>query len=138
MAKWHPSRVERVIAVAAIVVLGVGTAIFVPRGLRSDEATTPELSTFRAVCRSAEQASVGEYRDAHRVFVDQAHEGLHQLAADLTTINRQAEARLLESKARVEAFGNTFNSQTAAALAELEGETATAVAALTRSAAPRC
>ena len=138
MASWHPNRAERVIALAAIVVLGAGTAVFVPLGLRSDETTAPELSTFRAVCRSADHASAGEYRNAHRVFVDQAHEGLHQLAARLTTTNRQAEARLLESKARVEAFGNTFNSQTTAALAELEAETAAAVAALAGSAAPRC
>ena len=140
MSRRRSTRKERVLALAAVVGLGVGAAVLVPRGFNaspSNEAE-PEMRTFQAVCNAADRATRGEYEAARRIFVDEAHEGLHQLAAALSDIDREAEARLLEAKAGVEAFGNTFTPATIDALVGLRAAAALAVAAHNQSPPPRC
>ena len=55
-----------------------------------------------AVCDSLAAARSGDAAAARMVFVDRAHEGLHQLAADTADQDRAAAAELLEAKQEVE------------------------------------
>jgi hypothetical protein len=41
--------------------------------------------------------------EAQAIFVDRAHDGLHELARDVAEVDRSAAARLLEAKQAVEA-----------------------------------
>ena len=140
MSKRRSTRKERVLAFAAVIGLAVGAAVVLPRGFSasSSNVADTELRTFQAVCEATDRATRGEYENARRIFVDEAHEGLHQLAAALSDIDREAEARLLEAKAGVEAFGNTFTSATTDALGGLRTETARSVAVITKAPPPQC
>lgn len=125
--------------VIGVIGFAISAAIVLPRGFRSSsDNVQPEIVTFRAVCRTTDRAGRGDYEYARRIFVDQAHDGLHRLAAALSGVDRSLEARLLEAKAGVEAFGNEFTAKTNDSLATLRDATANGVAALTQSAPPRC
>lgn len=56
-----------------------------------------------AVCDARAAAEKGEADGARRIFVNTAHDPLHELAAEAGQVDRSAEARLLEAKQRVEA-----------------------------------
>lgn len=56
-----------------------------------------------AVCDARNAAAEGEADGARRIFVNTAHDRLHELAAETGRSDRGAEARLLEAKQRVEA-----------------------------------
>lgn len=56
-----------------------------------------------AVCDARTAAAEGEADGARRIFVNTAHDRLHELAAQTGRVDRGAEARLLEAKQRVEA-----------------------------------
>jgi hypothetical protein len=62
----------------------------------------PYAATAEGSCRAADAARAGDRDEARRVFYDRVHQSLHELAADLTTVDRTAAARLLETKEAVE------------------------------------
>lgn len=63
---------------------------------------TETSAVHRAVCDALDEARAGDTESARRVFVNRAHEGLHQLAADTADQDRGAAAALLEAKQQVE------------------------------------
>ena len=57
---------------------------------------------MRAVCGSAAAAIAGDVTGAHTLFVDRAHQRLHELAAAVEKPDRQVAGRLLEASARTD------------------------------------
>ena len=114
--------------------------MLLPRGFRASSPTgaPTDVQIFQAVCVATDRATRGLYQEAHRVFVNQAHEGLHRMAIALGEVDRPAQARLLEAKARVEASGTTFTFATIDALVELRSHTAGALSTLTQAPPPQC
>jgi len=55
-----------------------------------------------AVCQAAGSARQGDAIRARAIFLDDAHQPLHELAAAAQQSDRSAAARLLEAKGRVE------------------------------------
>lgn len=60
------------------------------------------VSAHAAVCQAADAARQGDARRARALFLDLAHQSLHELAAAVQERDRAAAARLLEAKGRVE------------------------------------
>jgi nitrous oxide reductase accessory protein NosL len=72
-----------------------------------DEALTRAV---RGVCK-ARDAVAGSIAPSWRIFQDEAHDALHELARQVTEENRAAAAALLEAKQRVEvAFVKDMNA----------------------------
>ena len=98
-----------VIAVAATVVLleGCGGSGSSPAGgpaPTSAPSTTGHSLEGLAdgVCGVARQARAGDPAAARALFVGRVHEDLHQLADELSEMDRAVAARVLEAKQRVE------------------------------------
>ena len=91
----------RRVAIAAAVVVVVSVAIAVVVG-RADD-TPSESPLVIGVCRVAALAADGDRAEAGRVFTNEVHGPLHELAAAAQSEDRGAAARLLEVKARMEA-----------------------------------
>lgn len=70
-------------------------------GVGPERATGRFASVHTAVCASATAAAAGDAGAARRAF-DDAHTGLHDLAAAVGEQDRSAARRLLEAKQRVE------------------------------------
>lgn len=68
----------------------------------SVSALPPSSSTYHAVCEAARAARAGNTAMARTVFLDRAHQGVHQLAASAAAHDRPAAGRMLEAKERVE------------------------------------
>lgn len=83
-----------VAATLSITMLGCSSPA--PAGSRPGEVVA-------AVCGARTAAARGESEGARRIFVNTAHDRLHELAAAAGQVDRSAEARLLEAKQRVEA-----------------------------------
>ena len=95
----------------------------------------PELVEARdGVCRALDDARSRGPAAAHRTFVNRAHRPLHDLAAMTSGRDRQAAARLLEAKQRVEA---DFENGDGSLITDLEGLGAAAGVALSVVGGPR-
>ncbi len=82
---------------------------------------------YAGLCNTSSAARSGDVGAARDAFFDQAHQPLHELAAETAARDRAASARLLEAKEAVEAG----LSQASATLAsELDGLVAAAGAAI--------
>jgi hypothetical protein len=94
-------------------------------------ADTPFTATYRAVCEAAQAAGGGDVAKARTVFLDRAHQGVHQLAATATQHDRPAAGRMLEKKERVEhdLTVHAAADELAADLDALAGAARTAIAA---------
>ena len=91
------------VAVAATVVLLEGCGGGDPGPASTPRPTGHTLEGLaEGVCGVAREARAGERAAARQHFVGRVHEDLHQLADELTDIDRAAAARVLEAKQRVE------------------------------------
>ena len=69
-----------------------------------DEAEALSLEiAFQGLCQARSVAEAGDVQGASAVFQSRAHAELHTLADRLSGTDREAAARLLEAKQRVEA-----------------------------------
>ena len=101
------------VAVVAIITVGANVAHL----LSNDEDS--QSPVFAAVCDVAAETARGAGRAAASVFVDRAHEPLHELAASASDVgNRRAAARLLEAKNVVETAPEGPSLDAAEALVE--------------------
>ena len=82
-------------ALVVIAVSWIGVAF-----MGGDADRSPETDALTGVCETLSVASAGG--DVRRPFYDEAHEGLHTLASDVTDLDRAVAARLLRAKERVE------------------------------------
>ena len=85
----------------------------------------PLQIAFEGLCQARAVAEAGDVEGASAVFQSRAHAELHSLADRLSATDREAAARLLEAKQRVEAaFASPTTSGPAAAglIAALEAE----------------
>lgn len=101
------------------------------RPVTKEAATGPFAFVHEAVCASAAAAAAGEAALAERGF-DDAHAGLHDLAAAVEGQDRAVAADLLEAKQRVEAGGD------GAARAQLASAVAAAIEATGGTAPEAC
>lgn len=70
---------------------------------QDDDPSPPEANAAHtAVCDALGEARAGDAVAARQIFTDQAHEGLHELAAATSEQDRAAAADLLEAKQQVE------------------------------------
>jgi hypothetical protein len=90
-----------VAAVGVIVVLLVAAAC----GSADDDAgdADPYDWVVAGLCRSAAEAGDGSVETARDTFFDTAHQGLHELADEVSDIDRAVAAALLQAKEAVEA-----------------------------------
>ena len=105
----------------------------------SQQVTDASNRIVAALCDA--RAQVGEGAAAvESIFVDRAHDPLHDLARDSVEINRAVAARLLEAKQAVEAAFETARSKDALTvqLDSLIDATRRAVEAATGSAVAGC
>lgn len=86
------------VAAVAVAVAAVGCG---DDGSSPMNASSPAL--IESLCAARDTATAGDADEARTIFVDQVHDELHQLAADTDDADRDAAARLLEAKQRVEA-----------------------------------
>jgi hypothetical protein len=86
----------------------------------SDRGAGGDLGTaLDGLCQARLLAARGLTRDAEMEFVDRSHEYLHQLARETAETDREASARLLEAKQRVEqAFAEPPEPEALAGLLE--------------------
>ncbi|MBW3548955.1 MAG: hypothetical protein KY452_12610 [Actinobacteria bacterium] len=101
-----------------------------------DQSTGRYGSTYEALCQASEAARQGDAEAAERVFFDRAHQPLHQLAAEVSDIDRTVAARLHEAKAATEAGLN--GDDNAEALARLTDATRASLEAIDHPTPPPC
>ena len=111
--------------------------------LRDEDTQTVERApdydaALDALCEATARAVDGDLRRANGVFLSRAHAPLHELAAELDPLDRALEARLLESKAAVEATLPNLDPAAAAAMTELLGLAQDGVALVTDDDRPTC
>jgi hypothetical protein len=133
-------RASTVTTVAMAVSLLAGACA--PSGGSATTAAPADLTVALAgLCRAAEHARSGDFLEARRIFQNQAHAFLHELAAEGDGQARADVARLLEAKQRVETALGTERGGTpaevAALLRKLEVATRELADAL-GTPAPRC
>lgn len=86
----------RLVAIAVL----LGAAVACGSTATGESGADPLVSD---ICAAADSALAGHANDAEERFVDRAHQRLHELAAEVTEVDRAVAARLLEAKQRVEA-----------------------------------
>jgi hypothetical protein len=92
--------VRVVVVAAAVTMLAAACA-------RDDEPSTtsrgsrPQVAV-EGLCKAEALAAQGQQDEARKVFQDQSHAYLHELAAQLQERNRALAAQLLEAKQQVE------------------------------------
>lgn len=84
-----------------------------------DNGTESTTAAHGAVCDALREARGGNADAARRIFTDEAHDALHQLAADAAEQDRAAAAELLEAKQKVESSLSGRSPQLATDLAQL-------------------
>lgn len=107
-------------AVAGLVIVTI-LVVAVLAGRDTDQETTAagRFGPVRsALCGARSAAARGEMAEARRLFVDHAHQGLHELAATAGDTDRAAAARLLEAKEAVE---RDFATASAELVGDLDG-----------------
>lgn len=62
----------------------------------------PYSSAASGLCEASAAAETDDFDAARRVFYDTAHQPLHELASEVTEVDRALAARLLEAKRSVE------------------------------------
>ena len=78
-----------------------------PLGALEEAEALPLQIAFQGLCQSRAAAEAGDVLGASGVFQSRAHAELHSLADRLAGADREAAARLLEAKQRLEAaFAN--------------------------------
>jgi len=83
----------------------------------------PYRSAASGLCEASTKADKGDVDGAGKEFYDTAHQPLHDLAAEVSDVDRAVAARLLEAKEAVESslegdqseLGDSFHSLIAAA-----------------------
>ena len=71
-------------------------------GRPRSEAERDDGGIVGALCEARDRA-VRDAAEAEAIFLDRAHDGLHDLAREVAEVDRSAAARLLEAKQSVEA-----------------------------------
>jgi uncharacterized protein YceK len=124
----------RVLLPVAVVGLlsGCGSSSTAPKAA----ATGPFDATYRAVCEAAQVAREGDTTKTRTVFIDRAHQGVHQLASKAAERDRPAAGRMLERKERVEHDLDAKATATQLA-ADLDALATTARTAIAATGAPR-
>jgi len=91
-------------AASHVVVVVVMAVSLVVLGACGGEAvrSKPSDPVFFGVCAARQAAAKNDLAGARRIFFDQVHQGVHQMAAALGTNHRAAAGRLLEAKQAVE------------------------------------
>lgn len=84
----------------AVLVIATGAWLAVERGEGHGPATSPDAATAAGVCDAVATARRGG--DARAVFLERAHDGLHDLAARTAEADRATAATLLRAKNLVE------------------------------------
>ena len=102
----------------------------------ADASTGRYGGTYEALCQASEAARQGDAEAAERLFFDRAHQPLHQLAAEVSDVDRTVAARLHEAKAATEAAVNGDGD--AEVLARLTGATRAALEATGHPTPPPC
>lgn len=121
------------------IVIALGAIVLLPRGLRDSAERGDDVAiTLTALCRSLRAAEAGRFETARRAFVDEAHDGLHRMAAALGDVDRGLEANLLESKAAVEVFAQGFTPAAVAPLQQLATDAGRAARTLKPGATQPC
>lgn len=94
--------------------------------------------TVDGVCNAAHATSSSE--TAREIFFDEAHDGLHALAAEVTDVDRSIAAELLPAKENVERLldGDTPPEQLRLALRFLRQASTDAVLAISDTEPERC
>ena len=116
--------------------LAIGAvAILLLRAVQPDDTPTTGPSNYdgalTALCEAAELADANDLRRANGVFLSRAHRTLHDLAAEVSTIDRSVAATLLEAKATVESTLPLDDPDAPLALDDLVTATAAAIGAAT-------
>ena len=122
----------------SVVLLAIALTMLVScGGEREPEAPARDVlsDAGRALCRAAEVAP-DDPREAERIFLDEVHGPLHQLADEIATVDRSASARLLEAKQAVEAAEGTPQVELPTLWTELVDATAVALDGLELGAPP--
>jgi hypothetical protein len=78
---------------------GIALIFLAGCGSGSDE---PYLAAGSGLCDAAMKVETGDAAGAETVFYDTVHQPLHDLAAEVSEVDRAAAARLLEAKEAVE------------------------------------
>ena len=118
-------------AVLAVVAVAAAIGAVVGSGERTGTGPGPDFGAVRdGVCQAAAAARDGDTARARATFLDESHEGLHDLAAAAQERDRTAAARLLEAKQRVETGLEKGSSSLVDDLEVLAGATGRAMAAV--------
>jgi hypothetical protein len=125
---------------AAVLVLAGWFVLAATGGNDSDApAVRAAASPLSGVCDALAAVRSGDVDEARAVFFDNAHDGLHDLAARTAEVDRAVTADLLRAKERIEAL---MDSSTASdlqlALADLADATGAATRTLDPEAATSC
>lgn len=91
----------RIVALGALLLLASCSTSSSERAATTT-TPTPFAGPYRAVCDAATAARRGDPQRARTLFLDGAHQGIHELAATVTKRDRPAAGRMLEAKERVE------------------------------------
>lgn len=123
-----------------VLVLAGWLAIAVTGGDGSDASTDgAEVSPLPGVCDALAAARSGNVEKARAVFLDDAHDGLHDLASRTAEVDRAVTADLLRAKERIEALMESSSAaDLQSALADLADATGAAAGTLDPEAAASC
>ena len=141
MPTLHPRRALVLGFLGVLIASAVAAAMWPARG--GDDPTAlsevPRAQVFAGLCASASAAAADDLREALGLFLNRAHTGLHEIAADLEGIDeRRTSARLLEAKNAVEVSLPARGPTASTDLRELVDATAAGIAALDDSPPPTC
>jgi hypothetical protein len=92
--------VTRVALLCAL--MATGAMVACGAGQPRSQSARDDGGIVAPLCEARGQA-VHDAAEAKAIFVDRAHDGLHELARDVAELDRSAAARLLEAKQAVEA-----------------------------------
>ena len=92
----------------------------------------PSDATVAALCDAVRAARDGDLDEAEDIVLGRAHDRLHELAAEVSDLDRTVAAALLEAKQRVEADLTNPSDELQRHLEDLVAATADAVAAAGR------
>jgi hypothetical protein len=93
--------VKLLVVAVAVTVLAAACTGSDEKGSSPPQAAGPQVAV-EGLCEAETLASGGELGEARRVFLDQSHAYLHELAAQLQERDRALAAQLLEAKQEVE------------------------------------
>ena len=124
---------SRLFAVLLVALAACASGAEEPLDALEEAEALPLQIAFQGLCQSRAAAEAGDVPGASGVFQSRAHAELHTLADRLSATDRDAAARLLEAKQRLEAaFADPAASPPAVAglISALEAEVASSAATL--------